>query len=845
MSFSSLTAEEIQLNQMALSSLSAQEIDFNLDFSLEVESTLCVPTPIDNVYLIHNSDSEPEQVNGSVSPPLVTPATRRAFRVAARASRSAARAAARSVSPPLSRSASPAVSVASSVVSVASSVVSVASPVVPVASPVASPVVPVASPAVPVVPVFSTYPVDVALGETINMSFQDYSAHCINAIDFEERLDLHLNGLYRDPSGIKHPIVVEMDLDSTTEPSLVFTQDIDAFIASNTRTLPVNDGIRCKVTLAPSYKSKMRLLEYGTYTIRNEVVNIKDTPHTMLCVVEGYGLLKCYISFPGMYTAYNIDSSSSEDSEDETPTTIQYLFLSASEQEAFVDLVYLPAIKQVCGDYALSNISSSFKQAFQNGYSDDPKEFLSSTIIKGAISVMRTMTDNNPSLRRYKGFLISCSSFGSKQEIFGDIVLSNILGNGVIDWTILDRTKVLLDVATTVTNIGRISSLFLKHNCQHVVAGLYGVKQEEKKRLFQSALSSFGGMSARPTTVAEGPTVVKPRKLIVYNCMKRTFSGKEGHDVYTGFHGKHFTPEGLWSGSNQAIINSNDFYQTRFADNKTSRYSLRVEGRYSAAEVSESFLEEMKLNAFRIYDERSIMEVDTASYMGYLDCRRALLIEMASFFIKKLGPNDLSAVVLISYILSSLVLAPNQKYRECRDYILANRCRRNEVLFLPKSFSFVGGSLRFSSRFPENILKAYIPRAFSSAVTDVITYSLSRNFKNAVLKDMVRSFTFPSTPSSSFLGLGQTSLTTFYFGKANEIFLKYGLTAESCGRFLELYFQEQVVLMGNFVKPEWKGDSLGMECFEYDSPVDAFISVKKSKYMKTTGLSRRFQYALP
>ncbi|KAI8047035.1 hypothetical protein BDF21DRAFT_485571 [Thamnidium elegans] len=642
------------------------------------------------------------------------------------------------------------------------------------------------------------------------MSFQDYSAHCINAIDFEERLDLHLNGLYRDPSGIKHPIVVEMDLDSTTEPSLVFTQDIDAFIASNTRTLPVNDGIRCKVTLTPSYKSKMRLLEYGTYTIRNEVVNIKDIPHTMLCVVEGYGLLKCYISFPGMYTAYNIDSSSSEDSEDETPTTIQYLFLSASEQEAFVDLVYLPAIKQVCGDYALSNISSSFKQAFQNGYSDDPKEFLSSTIIKGAISVMRTMTDNNPSLRlivSHKGFLISCSSFGSKQEIFGDIVLSNILGNGVIDWTILDRTKVLLDVATTVTNISRISSLFLKHNCQHVVAGLYSVKQEEKKRLFQSALSSFGGMSARPTTVAEGPTVVKPRKLIVYNCLKRTFSGKEGHDVYTGFHGKHFTP---------------DFYQTRFADNKTSRYALRVEGRYSAAEVSESFLEEMKLNAFRIYDERSIMEVDTASYMGYLDCRCALLIEMASFFIKKLGPNDLSAVVLISYILSS-----------------------NEVLFLPKSFSFVGGSLRFSSRFPENILKAYIPRAFSSAVTDVITYSLSRNFKNAVLKDMVRSFTFPSTPSSSFLGLGQTSLTTFYFGKANEIFLKYGLTAESCGRFLELYFQEQVVLMGNFVKPELKGDSLGMECFEYDSPVDAFISVKKSKYMKTTGLSRRFQYALP
>ncbi|KAI8081268.1 hypothetical protein BDF21DRAFT_452111 [Thamnidium elegans] len=376
---------------------------------------------------------------------------------------------------------------------------------------------------------------------------------------------------------------------------------------------------------------------------------------------------------------------------------------------------------------------------------------------------MRTMTDNNLHLRQYKGFLISCSSFGSKQEIFGDIVFDSILGNGVIDWTVLDRTKVLLDVATTVTNIGRISSLFLKHNCQHVAAGLYGVKQEEKKRLFKSALCSFGGMSAHPTTVAEGPTGVKPRKLIVYNSMKRTFSGKGGHDVYTGFHGKHFEPEGLWSGSDQAVITSNNFYQTRFAGSKNFR---------------------------RIYDERSIMEVDTASYMGYLDSRRALLIEMASFFIKKLGPSDLSAIVLIGFGTEPEVQG-------------------------------------------------------ISAVTDVITYSLSRHFKNAALKDMVRNFTFPSTPSFSFLGLGQTSQTTFYFGKANEIFLKYGLTAESCGRFLELYFQEHVVLMGNFVKPELKGDSLGMECFEYDSPVDAFISVKKSKYMKTTGLSRRFQYALP
>ncbi|KAI8064878.1 hypothetical protein BDF21DRAFT_427322 [Thamnidium elegans] len=93
--------------------------------------------------------------------------------------------------------------------------------------------------------------------------------------------------------------------------------------------------------------------------------------------------------------------------------------------------------------------------------------------------------------------------------------------------------------------------------------------------------------------------------------------------------------------------------------------------------------------------------------------------------------------------------------------------------------------------------------------------------------------------------MSNTSLTAFYFGKANEIFLMYGLTAESCSRFFELYFQEYVVLMGKFVRPELKGDSLGMECFSYRHPVDAFHSVRKNAYNQGTTLSRRFQYALP
>ncbi|GAA5817914.1 hypothetical protein MFLAVUS_011493 [Mucor flavus] len=265
----------------------------------------------------------------------------------------------------------------------------------------------------------------------------------MNAVHFEDRLDLQLNGLFKDPTGIKHPIVVDMSLGNSGESTLMLTQDIDAFIA--------------------------------------------------------YGLVKCYISFPGMYLA-NINvggsSSQSEDSsEDEDATTFNYLFLSTLEQQQFVDKLFLPAIRQCCGDYNFTNISSSFAMAVNTyGYSDEPKEFLTSDILKGAINIMRLRTDTEPLLRKYKGFFVSCSSFGSKQDFFGDIVFDDILGSGLIDWSVLDKTKVLIDVATTVTNTSRVSSIFIKHNCKHVVAGIYNIRQDEKKRMFQSALSTFGGI---------------------------------------------------------------------------------------------------------------------------------------------------------------------------------------------------------------------------------------------------------------------------------------------------------------------------------------------------------------
>lgn len=50
------------------------------------------------------------------------------------------------------------------------------------------------------------------------------------------------------------------------------------------------------------------------------------------------------------------------------------------------------------------------------------------------------------------------------------------------------------------------------------------------------------GTGCRMDHETAGPGAVQPSKLIVYNTMKRTFAGKQGYDVYSGFHGAISSP---------------------------------------------------------------------------------------------------------------------------------------------------------------------------------------------------------------------------------------------------------------------------------------------------------------
>ncbi|KAI9242979.1 hypothetical protein EDC94DRAFT_632202, partial [Helicostylum pulchrum] len=186
------------------------------------------------------------------------------------------------------------------------------------------------------------------------------------------------------------------------------------------------------------------------------------------------------------------------DDEDEDASASQYVFLSAEAQKKFVDLLYVPAIKKVAPSYYVSNISTSYQEAISYGYSDDPKEFICSDVLRLVVTEMRDMVNSTPSLMLYKGFFISFCSFGGKQPVTtSQVALANVIAPGLINWENLDKTKVLLDIATTISSVEESpsASFFLKHTSKHDVPALYGVKREERKRLFPSALSSFGGLS--------------------------------------------------------------------------------------------------------------------------------------------------------------------------------------------------------------------------------------------------------------------------------------------------------------------------------------------------------------
>ncbi|GAA5795192.1 hypothetical protein HPULCUR_000546 [Helicostylum pulchrum] len=99
------------------------------------------------------------------------------------------------------------------------------------------------------------------------------------------------------------------------------------------------------------------------------------------------------------------------------------------------------------------------------------------------------------------------------------------------------------------------------------------------------------GTGCRMDHETAGPGAVQPSKLIVYNTMKRTFAGKQGYDVYSGFHGAISSPlVSRWAPIPTRPPSKPTIFlgcvQGSHEDQVQNSISPPGEGRYKASEVT-------------------------------------------------------------------------------------------------------------------------------------------------------------------------------------------------------------------------------------------------------------------
>lgn len=161
---------------------------------------------------------------------------------------------------------------------------------------------------------------------------------------------------------------------------------------------------------------------------------------------------------------------------------------------------------------------------------------------------------------------------------------------------------------------------------------------------------------------------------------------------------------------------------------------------------------------------------------------------------------------------------------------------------MPRAFFFEEGTLKFNCSFPSEKPKFYIPRAFNRSYLTIANLPVTEGIKNTYLRSLVEEFTFPRNGSSVSSDIGiryvglplhtakENNVTSQYYEQANNIFSRYGLTPESCGRLFEMFFQEYMHLLKKFVKEDCRRLTLGMESFEYEATIYPFIEPELRVY---------------
>lgn len=236
----------------------------------------------------------------------------------------------------------------------------------------------------------------------------------------------------------------------------------------------------------------------------------------------------------------------------------------------------------------------------------------------------------------------------------------------------------------------------------------------------------------------------------------------------------------------------------------------------------------------------------------YLQCRQKVLLSLAAVYKKRIDAEALSALALCAYMLSSQVIAPNAKLYECRKFVNRYRRRSNVLCFLPNQFKVVNSVVSFRGRLAKKYLDKQFPKAKLLNVLSRQTKMIVTDIKSPELVQLVGKFS--SLPrNKSEIGTHYNGPNLFnsresvvhYAKVAREIFDKHGLGAQGAGRFLQLFWEEYMLLVrDHWVDPEYKKSSieeysLGFECFGYDN------NVKTTPYKLSNSLSVRLQFLLP
>lgn len=239
--------------------------------------------------------------------------------------------------------------------------------------------------------------------------------------------------------------------------------------------------------------------------------------------------------------------------------------------------------------------------------------------------------------------------------------------------------------------------------------------------------------------------------------------------------------------------------------------------------------------------------------MDYLEDRRSVMFSIIESFKNKKNIESLSALALISYMLSSMILSPNKNLYECRKYVEKHSCQINSLCFVPGKFSVKNGTVKFVGRFNKTFLEKLFPLV-GSVFFNMDSRTSIKPIKNLKLKELVANFARPLGPVSNlgvpYLGenfySGDNSATIAYANEATAIFNRYGLGVEAAGRFFELFWKEYFSLVKtNAFLEKFQQGKVSFDCLGYGSSINQFKQVKKTKYSYSHSLESRFKYLLP